>query len=269
MSFETALVTTAASASLLMVIAWLIQRRTGDAGIVDVIWAGSLGAAALAAAYFGPGDMTRRLVVASIAGIWSIRLTTYLFTDRILKAEHEDGRYLMLREQWGPSAQAWFFGFFQIQALFVLAFATPFFVAAYNATPFGVLDLLGISIWLVSLTGETIADRQLSRHRSDPDNKGKTCRTGLWAWSRHPNYFFEWVTWCAWPLLAPATATGSLALVPPVLLFVLLTRVTGIPPAEARALQRRGDAYRRYQAVTSSFIPWPPATDSSKRYQRM
>ena len=94
--------------------------------------------------------------------------------------------------------------------------------------------------------------------------ESEICNRGLWKYSRHPNYFFEWVTWCAWPLLAPATATGSLALAPPVLLLVLLTRVTGIPLAEARALQRWGDAYRRYQAVTNSFIPWPPATDSPK-----
>jgi steroid 5-alpha reductase family enzyme len=258
MSFETALVTTAASASLLMVIAWLIQRRTGDAGIVDVIWAGSLGAAALAAAYFGPGDMTRRLVVASIAGIWSIRLTTYLFTDRILKAEHEDGRYLMLREQWGPSAQAWFFGFFQIQALFVLAFATPFFVAAYNATPFGVLDLLGISIWLVSLTGETIADRQLSRHRSDPDNKGKTCRTGLWAWSRHPNYFFEWLHWWSYVLIGFGSVWWWLSPAAAVFMLFLLFFVTGIPYTEKRAIASRGEDYRAYQRTTNVFIPWFP-----------
>ena len=153
MTFPENLLHTAIGASCAMLAGWVIQRRTRDAGIVDVIWAASLGVAALAAAVTGEGDPIRRLIVGFIGSLWSLRLSIYLYVDRILRADHEDGRYLMLREQWGDGAQRWFLIFFQVQAFFVLAFATPFFVAAHNTTPFGWLDAAAIAIWSAALTG--------------------------------------------------------------------------------------------------------------------
>lgn len=263
MTFEASLLYTAVAASLVMVLAWLIQRRTGDAGIVDVVWAASLGVAALVAATTGPGDAIRRIVIGVIAGGWSLRLAVYLFIDRVYKAEHEDGRYLMLRKQWGDSAHGWFFLFFQAQAFFILAFATPFYVVAHNPEPFGVTDALGIAVWCIALGGEWIADRQLSRHRKDPANKGKTCRTGLWAYSRHPNYFFEWIHWWAYVLLGAGSAWWWLSPTAAIFMLFLLFFVTGIPYTEKRSVESRGDDYRRYQQEVSVFVPWFPKEGSS------
>ena len=258
MTFPEHLVHTAIGASCAMLAGWVIQRRTRDAGIVDVIWAASLGVAALAAAATGEGDPIRRLIVGFIGSLWSLRLSIYLYVDRILRADHEDGRYLMLREQWGDGAQRWFLIFFQGQAFFDLAFATPFFVAAHNTTPFGWLDAAAIAIWSAALTGESIADRQLARFRADPAKKGSTCREGLWAYSRHPNYFFEWIHWWSYVLLSIGSVWWWLSPAAALFMLFLLFYVTGIPYTEKRAIASRGDDYRNYQQTTSVFIPWFP-----------
>lgn len=263
MTFISSLGYTGLCASVAMLVAWLIQRRTGDAGIVDVVWSASLGVAAIVAAVTGPGDPTRRIIIGLIASVWSIRLTVYLLIDRILRADHEDGRYLMLREQWEASAQPWFLFFFQIQAFFVLAFATPFYVATHSDTPFGVLDVVGILVWLTALVGESIADRQLARFRADPANRGRTCRIGLWSYSRHPNYFFEWIHWWSYVLLGLGSAWWWLSPAAAFFMLFLLFFVTGIPYTEKRAVASRGDDYRAYQKTTSVFIPWFPKEASS------
>ena len=258
MTFPENLLHTAIGASCAMLAGWVIQRRTRDAGIVDVIWAASLGVAALAAAATGEGDPIRRLIVGFIGSLWSLRLSIYLYVDRILRADHDDGRYLMLREQWGDGAQRWFLIFFQVQAFFVLAFATPFFVAAHNTTPFGWLDAAAIAIWSAALTGESIADRQLARFRAAPAKKGSTCREGLWAYSRHPNYFFEWIPWWRYVLLSIGSVWWWLSPAAALFMLFLLFYVTGIPYPEQRAIASRGDDYRNYQQTTSVFIPWFP-----------
>jgi len=103
-----------------------------------------------------------------------------------------------------------------------------------------------------------MADRQLAAWREDPANAGRTCRAGLWAWSRHPNYFFEWLHWLAYPLLAVGLPLGWTVWFVPALMLLLVLKVTGIPPTERRSLERRGDDYRAYQRSTSAFIPMPP-----------
>jgi steroid 5-alpha reductase family enzyme len=245
---------------------WGVQRLTGNASWADAGWAAGIGVVVLLGLATSEIDPWRQTAAMLLVGAWATRLTWHL-VRRSLQAQ-EDGRFADMRQRWGDRAQRNFLRYFLAQVPLVLVFCLPAMALDGDVRAPGWRDAVGVGIGVTGLLGGAIADRQLLRHRASVA-ESEICNRGLWRYSRHPNYFFEWVTWCAWPLLAPATATGSLALVPPVLLFVLLTRVTGIPPAEARALQRRGDAYRRYQAVTSSFIPWPPATDSSKRYQRM
>jgi steroid 5-alpha reductase family enzyme len=116
---------------------------------------------------------------------------------------------------------------------------------------------------LVAVAGEAIADRQLQRFRENPANRGQVCQTGLWRYSRHPNYFCEWLHWWAYVAcsgLRPVTLWGLLG---PLAMWWFLNRVTGIPPTEAQSLKSRGEAYRRYQQTTSRFFPWPPRAEST------
>lgn len=251
-----------AAMALVMLIAWLAAVAKKDAGIVDATWAGGVGALALFFALASPGDVGRRILIGALAGLWSLRLAAYLLLDRVLDAE-EDGRYRMLRTGWGDRANLNFLWFFQVQALGSVLFAVPLLPGLFSRQPVGQwYDFVGAGVWLVAVAGETLADRQLARFRSRPENRGRTCRRGLWRYSRHPNYFFEWIHWFAYVFLALGSAYAWVALLGPAVMLLLLFRVTGIPYTEKRALASRGEEYRTYQRTTSAFIPWPPRSES-------
>ncbi len=241
-----------------MVVLWYRQMRTREADAVDLAWTVGLGAAAvLYAAAVPAGVGWRRWMVAAMAGVWSARLAWYL-VGRVRKPG-EDGRYRDLRTKWGQGAPAKFFIFYQAQAALVIVLSIHFLLAMRSPDQsFRAPDLAGLLIWVVSLAGESIADRQLHRFRSKPGNEGRVCRTGLWRYSRHPNYFFEWLHWLSYVPVALGAAPLWAVLFAPALLLVAIRFVTGIPPIERRSVERRGDEYRRYQQTTSAFIPWFP-----------
>lgn len=245
------------SAALVQHMGWLWQRRHRNAGIVDVLWAFLLGWAALGCALFADGWAPRRVLVGVLGVGWSLRLGLHLL--RRFRSEEEDGRYAQLRSDKGDRIDGWLLVFFQIQALSVgiltLAFAIP---AASDVVGWRWSDAAALVIWFGAIVGEGIADRQLAAWRSDEANRGRTCRAGLWRYSRHPNYFFEWLHWFTYPLLALGSAQGWIAWFAPAALLFLMIKVTGIPPTEARAVASRGDDYRRYQQTTNAFFPGPP-----------
>jgi steroid 5-alpha reductase family enzyme len=151
------------------------------------------------------------------------------------------------------------FWFYQAQGLLaVLLSLTVWTIASASRTGWSAWDLVAILLAAASLYGEALADRQLSAWRTDPANRGRTCRSGLWRFSRHPNYFFEWLAWCAFALLALPAPLGWLGLSAPLIMLLLLLKVTGVPPAEEQAVRSRGDDYRAYQRSTSAFFPWFP-----------
>ena len=243
--------------ALVMVGVWWIQRRLGDAGWVDFAWAAGVGSLSILFAAGGRGLAERRILVGGLAGLWGLRLSLYLI--RRLFRLPEDGRYVAMRQQWGDRAQRNLFVFFQVQAVWAVLFAIPMLVASENDTPeLGPLDAVGVGIWLIAVLGESLADRQLGRFRIDPANRGKVCREGLWYYSRHPNYFFEWIHWWAYVAFGIAGPYGWITLLGPALMLFFLLKITGIPPTEAHALASRGEAYREYQRTTSVFFPWPP-----------
>ena len=248
-----------AAASLLMLGLWRVERRRLDAGVVDAGWAAAIGGLAVFYAASLDGDPSRRLLLGCLGALWAGRLT--LLLRGRLGSGAEDGRYGMLRRQWGARAGRNFFFFFQFQAGLALVFSLPFWAGSQDPAAPGALDALGGALWLLGVGGESLADRQLDRFRADPANRGRTCRLGLWRYSRHPNYFFEWLHWCAYvpltlggpyPWAAPAAAA---------LMLYLVLNLTGIPYAEKRALASRGEEYRRYRRSTSAFIPWFPRKD--------
>lgn len=234
------------------------QRRTRNATAVDAGWAGSLVAIAALYAVLADGSTAHRVLIASMCGIENLRIAR-LVLGRL--DGREDERYRELRERWQARGreQARFFVFFQAQALVAAIVSLPVLLAAFDPGPrLGVLAWLGAALWLATAGLERAADRQLKRFRDDPANRGKVLKTGLWRYSRHPNYFFQWLTWVAYALVALEAPYGWIGLVSPAIMLALILLVTGIPAAEASSLRSRGDAYRRYQRETSAFVPWLP-----------
>ncbi|MGB0722592.1 MAG: DUF1295 domain-containing protein [Gammaproteobacteria bacterium] len=249
-------------AALLMLALWVVQWRTRNAGIVDVAWALGTGVLGVVFALDAAGDDSRGLLLAAMIGFWGLRLGLHLW--RRVSSESEDGRYRYMREHLGERVQPAMFVFFQVQALWALMFALPVWAAAAAGRPPDLLDALGLVVFVVAIGGESIADAQLAAFRKDPANKGKVCDRGLWRYSRHPNYFFEWLHWFAYPLIAWGAPWWwvTVAAIPVMLVFLL--KVTGVPWTEQQSLRSRGDAYRRYQQRTSVFIPLPPNPETTE-----
>ena len=253
----TAVVLFAAAGLLLQLVLWAVQRRTHNAATIDVGWTILVAAGAIGAAAVGDGDRTRRLVVAALAATWALRLAVYLVRDRVLNDGPEDGRYRALREQWAGAAEHRFLALYLAQVPVAALFILPLAAAMRGGAP-DAWTAAGAAVWLLAVAGEGLADRQLQRFRSDPRNRGAVCRSGLWRFSRHPNYFFEWLHWWAYVLIGHARPLTFLG---PAAMLMFLFRVTGIPWAEKQALRSRGDAYRAYQRTTSAFFPWPPRNE--------
>jgi steroid 5-alpha reductase family enzyme len=258
-----------AALAAIMAGAWAIQQRTQNSGFVDVVWTFGLGLVGIVSALVplsGTGTTTRQIVVALIILVWALRLGTHIVRRSVERAD--DPRYGALIRQWGSHARRQMFIVLQKQALVTLPLAIAIFVAAHNPAPFGRMqDWLGVLVILLGVLGEGLADRQLHAWLASRKEEDRVCDSGLWRWSRHPNYFFEWVFWLAFPLFAielgGGYASGWLALAAPVCMYWLLVYVSGVPPLEQHMVAKHGDAYRAYQARTSVFFPRPPAEGSA------
>jgi steroid 5-alpha reductase family enzyme len=237
--------------------AWLLQLRTRNAGLVDPIWAFTLGALAVVYAALGQAPEAPRLLLALMGGFWGVRLGIHLWRRNAGKPE--DFRYAQYRAEWGAAADRNMFWFFQFQNVFTLALsASAFLPVAYRQGEppewaFGAAAL----IWLAAVLGEGQADAQMERFRADPARRGQVCRDGLWRYSRHPNYFFECVHWCAYVPLAWGTPWGWVTLLAPAIMALLLMKLSGVPLLEAEMVKRKA-GYAEYVRTTSALIPWPP-----------
>lgn len=248
-----------AAAALVMTLAWAHQQRTHGATAVDVCWAAGMGGLAIAAALLAGGDPARRTLVALLGGLWSARLAGFLYRNRVRGHAGEDARYRRLRAAFGRHAGAGFLAFYQGQALATALFALPFLACAQAQAPLsGPAAIAALLVWALAVGGESLADRQLARWRAEPAHRGRTCRTGLWAWSRHPNYFFEWLHWWTYPLLALGSEAFWPTLAGPLLMYATLHYATGIPHTERQALAHRGADYAAYQREVPEFFPRPP-----------
>ncbi len=239
----------------MMFLVWLIHLPLKNAGIVDVAWAFGLALLAAIYALLGDGDILRKWIFASLVIVWGLRLTVHLFVR--VTGHEEDGRYAQMRKEWGGNIPLKFLAFFQLQALLNVFLAIPFLLVSVNTSSgLSFFEFAGMILWAVALIGESAADHQLRTFKSDPANKGKTCRNGLWNYSRHPNYFFEWLIWVSFFVFALGSPYGWASVVCPALMLYFLYRVTGIPATEAQALRTKGNDYREYQRTTSAFVPW-------------
>ena len=245
------------SIAVIMFLFFLLQLKTKNATLVDVVWASGLGLTACFYSAVSSGDAYRRMLLAILVGVWSFRLSFFLVRRSLGKPE--DGRYAMLRTKWGDAGARNFFLFYQAQASWVILFSIPFLIVSQNKREIWIwYDFTALLIWISAILGESLADLQLNRFRKDPQNKGKTCQEGLWKYSRHPNYFFEWLHWVTYVLLAIGSKWWWISFSGPIVMLLFLYKLTGIPYTEKRALESRGDEYRRYQETTSAFFPWFP-----------
>jgi steroid 5-alpha reductase family enzyme len=245
--------------SLLMAGVWVIAVRIRNAGIVDIAWA--LGFAPLVLIYrvFGDGEPARQNLITLMVVLWSLRLGLHLWKRVMGHHPEEDGRYRELRGAVAGHEDKFFFWFFQAQALLLALLSIPCLLINFDPRlHLGFSDWLGFTVWLIAIGGEALADRQLTAFKARPMNRGKVCSVGLWRYSRHPNYFFEWLIWVALFLFALPAPWGWTTIFAPALMLFFLLRVTGIPYTEQQSLRSKGDAYRAYQRTTSAFIPWFP-----------
>lgn len=248
----------------LMTVFWLWAKRFRNAGYVDIGWCLGIGLNALVDLLWSGTHSLLAWALAVAVWLWASRLAVYL-AGRVI-GKPEDPRFSALRKEWrehGRSENAVLFGVYQFQGFLALIFAGPVFLACLEPSlRLGWTGVLGLGLFAVGLAGEILADAQLSRHKAS--RAGGVCRRGLWAYSRHPNYFFEFLVWLGLAVGVLEAPYGFLALLCPVLILIFLLKVTGIPATEAHAVESRGEEYRRYQREVSAFVPWFPHKEQGR-----
>ncbi len=251
--------TATAALGLAFTVVFFIARRIDNYGIVDIAWSYAFAALAAYYALAAGGWPVRRALLGALVCLWSLRLGTHLYIRVMGHHPEEDGRYRAMRTRWAANFAVEMFKFFQLQAVSVVLLGAAFLAVSLNPAPaLHPLELAGAALWLLALSGEALADAQLAAFKRHPANRGRVCDAGLWRYSRHPNYFFEWLVWVAFFVFALGSPWGWVGIIGPASILYLLLRVTGIPMNEEQNLRSRGDAYRRYQQTTSAFVPWFP-----------
>ena len=237
--------------------AWLLQLKTQNAGLVDAIWAWTLGGLALHYAAAGTAPAPLATLLAVMGGLWGLRLGVHLWIRNWGKPE--DWRYAQFRKNWGAKANFNMFWFFQFQNIFTLMLAAcAFLPIAYRSDLPSIFAIgLALVIYFTSIAGEFLADRQMENFRANPLNRGRVCRDGLWRYSRHPNYFFECLHWLAYVPLALGAPYGWVSLGAPLVMGFLLMKMSGVPLLEAEMIKRK-PGYADYVRTTSALIPFPP-----------
>jgi len=240
--------------ALIMVIIYLWARAIKNNGIVDIFWAYNFLVIAIIIWLLANGSEQRKNLVCALAALWSLRLGIYLTIRVGSHIKEEEGRYKQLRLEWNETK---FFFFFQMQAFSNVMLAIPFFIIALNPEPqMSIVEYIGAGMWLLSIIGEGLSDWQLKQFKNDPDNKGKVCQYGLWNYSRHPNYFFQFMIWVSVFIFALPSPYGWISIICPLSIGYLIFKVTGIPMTEEQAVRSKGQLYVEYQRTTSSFVPW-------------
>ena len=251
--------------ALYLGLGWLLSVRLRDASIVDVMWGPGFAIVATLGAGLGSGDPVRRTVVAVLVGVWGFRLAAHIFARNYPSqgGHGEDYRYRAMRERQGPRF-VWLSAFtvFGLQGALLLFISMPLLAATAlpGAPAFGPLDVAGAGLFLVGFLCEAIGDAQLARFKADSANRGKVCDVGLWRYSRHPNYFGDATLWWGLYLLACAVPGGWRTIASPIVMTVLLLKVSGVALLE-RGLVSTKPGYAEYIARTSAFVPWFPRAD--------
>lgn len=258
MSAGTALLAAAIAIAVLMVVTWAISLAVGDASIVDVVWGLGFVVVAWTVRLQGDTNELRQWLLVALVTIWGVRLATYLFWRN--HGRPEDYRYRAMRKRWGSR-----FWLVSLVVVFALQGALMWVVSlgvqlgqVPESPDVGIVGVLGVVVWAVGFGFESIGDWQLARFKADPTNEGRVLDSGLWRYTRHPNYFGDCVVWWGIGLVAAESGMGAWGLLGSAVMTVLLLRVSGVALLE-RSLRKRKPEYQAYVERTSAFVPMPPS----------
>jgi steroid 5-alpha reductase family enzyme len=252
----TTMAVSAGALAALMLATWALSLALRDVSIVDVVWGLGFVLVAWIATATGDGDAGRRLLLAVLATAWGLRLAGYIGW-RKLRDRREDPRYTEMRDRHGDRFWLVSLGLvFGLQGALVWVVSLPLQAASAQDDPLGWLDAVGVAFWVVGVFFEAVGDTQLARFKADPAHRGQVMDRGLWRYTRHPNYFGDFMVWWGLYLVALSTGGAWWTIVSPLVMTVLLTRVSGKDHLE-RSMSRR-PGYAEYVARTSGFVPLPP-----------
>jgi len=247
-----------------MTAVWLLSLVLRNASIVDVFW--GLGFVLLAAVYFAAADgfLGRKVLITTLVAVWGLRLSLYILWRNW--GQGEDYRYRAFREKAGE--KFWWVSFFQVfllQGVLLWLISAPILAAQFYDSPddLTVVNLFGGVVWAVGFFFEAVGDWQLARFKADPANKGKVMDRGLWRYTRHPNYFGDATVWWGLFVIAAGTVDGLWTVFSPILMTMLLLRVSGVALLEKAQVQTK-PKYREYIEGTSAFVPWFPRRRKSQ-----
>ncbi|MDF1758361.1 MAG: DUF1295 domain-containing protein [Legionellaceae bacterium] len=234
-----------------MCVIWGLYKLLKNPSVVDVSW--SIGLMISGLIYLFNSQPTNKIIVTStLLSIWALRLAGYLWYTRV-RHGHVDKRYTKLSDDWKISKSLGFFLNFQLQGILIIIISSVFFwVAKSSYNQLNIFDFLGIFLIIIGISGESLADFQLQKFRKT--HKGEVCNYGLWNYTRHPNYFFDWLTWLGFACLAFEMKYGFIGLIAPLMMYIIFTKMTG-PMTERGSIQSRGQKYISYQQKTPMFFP--------------
>jgi steroid 5-alpha reductase family enzyme len=243
--------------ALLIGATWVVSLRLKDASVIDPVWGPAFVLVAIIAALAGHGDAGRRLLLLALTAVWGLRLGWYLTRRKFVERE-EDRRYRAMRELHGDDFALWSLRWvYLVQGVLVLVISLPVQVGSQRPNPLSWAIAPGIAVYLIGLAFEAIGDEQLRRFKSRPENRGRVMDRGLWRYTRHPNYFGDaCVWWGTWLVVLQAGGTWW-TVIGPVVMTILLVRVSGKGLLE-RDIGERRPGYPEYIRRTSGFIPLPP-----------
>ena len=243
---------------LFMTALWIYSVRLTNVSIVDSFW--GAGFVLQTWVYFAltpDGFSLRKFILCLLVTIWGLRLSLHIY--RRNHGKPEDFRYQEFRRRYG--AKYWWFSFFQVfllQGVLMFIIGTPLLLAQISPIPntLTLLDVIGVIVWIIGFYFESVGDAQLARFKSNPGNKGKLLNIGLWAYTRHPNYFGDAAQWWGYYLIA-LSAGGWWTIFSPILMTLLLVKVSGVGLLE-KTLAKTKPGYQVYMQTTSAFVPWLP-----------
>ena len=233
---------------------WLVYLWKRNPAVVDLGWAMGLTLMGLIHHLMANRISAGNVLISLLIVLWGIRLGGYLFWTR-LRLGKKDGRYESLQQHHTLPAPVFFLIHYLIQACFQAVVGFVFIFTARHSTINSVYGLIGLILWCAGFMGSILADAQLHRFRANPSNQGKVCQSGLWNYSRHPNYFFEILLWFGFAVMGLSAPLGWLGLLSPTALLLTMTLITG-PISERQSLRSKPQAYRCYQNTTSMIVPW-------------